>query len=510
MERISIHMLFESRNREEDLSQQAIRGGINTVMAEAGQFVLRLVGTVVLARLLSPSDYGLIAMVSVIINFAMLFKDAGLSMATIQRAQISQDQISALFWLNLFVSMLLGLVVLASSPVVAWFYGRPELAPITAMLSMSFLVTGLTIQHQALLRRHMCFGMLAVIRVTSYATNVVVTILLAVLGWKYWSLVAGTLALGLSNTLMTLYFCPWVPGRWRRGMDIRDMFVFGGHLTGFNFINYFSRNLDNLLIGKFIGMDALGLYSRAYSLFMMPISQIRGPLTHVAMPVLSRLRDQPERYAKYYQRLVDVLASLTIPFTLYCVLEAEFLIELLLGPRWLGASPVFRILAIAGLIQPVAGTRGLVALSHGFSKRYLYWGLFNAILCTGSFVAGLPFGIAGIATAYTIMNYILLIPSLYYCFHMTPVTVSMFFRVLLAPFLCGVLAAVAVVGMKQMWVYESPVYHYAYAGVFTVVYAGMSLCRPTVREIVVLGLRKWTGWPFGNARQDMNIIKATL
>ena len=144
----------------------------------------------------------------------------------------------------------------------------------------------------------------------------------------YWSLVLMQLTTVITSAIAVWAACGWRPGLPVRRSGVREMLAFGGHLTGFNFVNYFSRNADNILIGKFIGADALGLYAKAYGLFMMPISQIRSPLNQVAMPVLSSLQNQPERYIKYYQRLIDILASLTIPLTLYCAIEADFLIQI--------------------------------------------------------------------------------------------------------------------------------------------------------------------------------------
>jgi PST family polysaccharide transporter len=260
------------------------------------------------------------------------------------------------------------------------------------------------------------------------------------------------------------------------------MLKFGGHLASFNFVNYFSRNADNILVGKFIGADALGLYAKAYQLFMLPISQIRGPLNQVAMPVLSSLQNQPERYERYYQRLIDIMATLSIPMTLYCMIEADFLIGVLLGRQWVGAIPVFRILAVAALITPVAGTRGLVLISHGFSDRYFYWGLVNAILGVVSFVIGLPYGIEGVATAYTLALYAVLIPSLFYCFQKTPVTVSMFLRTLVSPLVVGMVAAGCVVLAKLLIRGEGLLSHVFYAGLFLIVYGLLSSLRPSVRQ----------------------------
>jgi len=454
--------------------------------AQGVRFVLQIAGTMVLARLLTPADYGLFGMVTVLVNFAQMFKDAGLSMATVQKDKISHEQISTLFWINVLISIVLGVCVLVGSPLVAAFYGKPELTAVTAVLSISFIISGLSIQHAALLRRHMRFGNLAIIHIAAQVIALVVTILLALYGWRYWALVGGSLTMAFATVALTFFFCPWVPGRMRKGTGVLDMLKFGGHLTGFNFINYFSRNLDNILIGKFIGSDALGLYAKAYQLFMMPIRQIRGPMTNVAMPVLSSLKEQPERYIKYYQRLLDIMASLTIPLTLYCVLEANFLIRLLLGSQWLGCVPVFRILAIAGIIQPIAGTRGLVLLSYGFSDRYLYWGLANAILTIIAIVVGLPFGIKGVAAAYAFANYAVLIPSLFYCFHKTPVTVSMFMKTLIFPFLISGLAGSIVILVKRINPSDSIISHLVLIGVFAITYVGASCCRKSFCETIAL------------------------
>lgn len=489
MKRLSSTDAFESELLSGNLAGNSVRGGMTTMAAQAAKLVISTAGTVVLARLLTPADYGLIGMVAVVVEFAEMFKDAGLSMATVQRDRISREQISTLFWINIIVSAVLCLCVLTAAPLVSMFYGRPELTRVTAALSVSLILGGLMIQHQALLRRHMHFGSLASIQIGAQVVSLLVTILLAVCGWRYWALVAGTITSALVGSLLTFWFCPWLPGRMKTGTGVRDMLKFGGHLSGFNFINYFSRNLDNILIGKFIGANGLGLYSKAYNLFMMPIGQIRDPMTNVALPVLSALKDQHERYVRYYQRMLDITSSLTIPLTLYCIIEAPFLISCLLGPQWLGAVPVFRILAIAGLIQPIASTRGLVVLSCGSSDRYLYWGTANAVLMITAFVAGLPFGISGVAAAYAIANYVVLIPSLLYCFHGTPVTIRMFMKTLLVPLYISTFAAFVLVALKWAIPHDTLIAHLLFLAAFSVTYAGASSCRTSVRETVSLAVR---------------------
>ena len=295
MKRLTRDVLFNSEYLSQDLAQKSVRGGMATMTAQVIRFVLGTASTVVLARLLTPEDFGLIAMVTVVVGFAQMFKDAGLSMATVQKDRISHEQISTLFWINIIISAFLGVCVLVASPLVAKFYGRPELAAVTAVLSVSFIMSGLTIQHQALLRRHMRFGSLAIIQIVSQIITLVVTIVLALLGWRYWALVGGTITTALTGMILTLFFCPWVPGRMRKGTGIRDMLKFGMNLTSSSFLNYASRNVDKILIGATWGAGSLGLYNKAYSLLLLPIGEINAPMSSVAIPALSRLQNDPER-----------------------------------------------------------------------------------------------------------------------------------------------------------------------------------------------------------------------
>lgn len=474
--------LFDSEYLKRDLKERSIRGGAITMTAQAVQFLLHMGSTIVLARLLTPQDFGLVAMITAVIGFVGMFKDMGLSTVTIQREKINHDQISTLFWINLALSLGVMLITAALAPAIAWFYGEPRLTWITLVLAGAFIFSGFTIQHQALLRRNMRFGAWASTRIFSIIIGILVAIITAWYGAGYWALVIMRLTESIILAISVWVICRWRPGLPVHRSDVRKMLAFGGHLTGSNFVNYFARNADNILIGKFIGAGALGLYAKAYQLFMMPITQIRSPLEQVAMPVLSSIQKQPGRYIKYYQQLIEIIAFLTIPLTLYCAIEADFLIRILLGNQWIGAVTVFRILAISALIQPVSSTRGIVLVSHGYSHRYFYWGLFNAILIVTSFIIGLPFGIEGVAAAYAVANYAILIPSLFYCFQNTPVTVSLFIKTLALPLLTGLLSAGCVLLAKFVITSDSIISHIFYAGIFMIIYGALSFSRKSIRE----------------------------
>jgi PST family polysaccharide transporter len=365
---------------------------------------------------------------------------------------------------------------------VARFYGEGELAPITAVLSVTFLVGGVTIQHDALLRRHLRFRALVAVQLLSQVANLAVAVAMAANGAGYWALVGGALAATLSASLLTLLFCPFVPRRPRRGVGIRSMLVFGGHVTGFSVINYFGRNTDNILVGRFLGPTQLGLYSRAYSLFMVPITQIRAPISQVALPVLSSLVAEPERYRRYYLRLLEAVTLLAAPATVYCVLEAEFLVRLLLGPDWAGVVPVFRILAVAGMVQPMASTVGLVFVSLGHADRQLKNGAVNSAVAVVAFCLGLPFGIEGVAAFYAVSSYLVLVPMLRYAFRGSPVRTADFAFTVWFPLAAALGAGLAVLVIQRLVGNAGSPWHVVVAVLFFGAYAALVLSRRSARE----------------------------
>jgi len=411
--------------------------------AQGLKFFLQMGSTVVLARLLTPQDFGLIAMVTAVTGFVMMFKDMGLSMATVQRAEVNHGQISTLFWINVGLSLCVMLVTAALAPTIAWFYGEPRLTWITLALAGAFIFGGLTVQHQALLRRQMQFRALAIVEIVSMSVGIVTAIIAAWYGAGYWALVIMQLAGAIAGAIAVWVVCGWRPGWPRRCSGVREMLAFGGNLTGFSVINYFARNADKILIGKLWGSGQLGLYSKAYGLLMLPINQIRGPLTSVAIPALSHIQGDPKRYTSYYTKLILLLSFISMPLIVFLAICSRSIIHLLLGEQWLGASRIFQILAIAAFIQPVASTRGLVLLSLGQSGRYLKWGILNALVVVTSFAVGIRWGAIGVASAYAVANYLILFPSLWYCFRLTPISIATFLKAIARPAVASLAIALA-------------------------------------------------------------------
>lgn len=394
--------------------------------AQGIRFLLQMVSTILLARLLSPDDYGIVAMVLAITGLVGMFKTMGLSTATIQRANVNHAQISTLFWINLAIGFLIMILVACLAPVIGWFYSDTRLIWLTIVLSSTFLFSGLTVQHEALLRRQMQFAEVACIQISSMFLSIITGIIFAWYGFGYWALVGMRISESAANSIGVWLFCRWRPGLPTRGAGVRGMLAFGGHLVGFSTINYFARNMDNVLIGRFVGSASLGLYSKACQLMMIPISQLRGPLASVSLPAMSSLQDQPEQFCGYYKKMISILSFISMPLVVFLFVYSDDLIFLLLGKKWLGASIIFKVLAATAFIQPVYNTVGLVLVSLGQAKRQLKWGVYHSIVIVSAFLLGISRGAIGVAYAYSIVNYIILFPTLWYAFKFTPVSISNF------------------------------------------------------------------------------------
>jgi O-antigen/teichoic acid export membrane protein len=401
---------FATDFKVDEIQAQSVRGGAVTLSAQVVKFLLGAASTMVLARLLTPADYGLVGMVSAVVGFVAMFKDAGFSMATVQREKISHEQVSTLFWINFGLSFLLMLVLVVLAPAIADFYSEPKLVWITLAFAGSFLFGGLTVQHQALLRRRMQFKALAGIDVASLGFGITIGIAAALMGFRYWALVFMNVAVAFSYAAGVWLMMPWRPGLPRRQADVRSMLSFGGNMMGFGLVTYFARNADCVLLGWYWGPTIVGLYQRAYALLMLPINQVNGPLVGVAIPALSRLVNQPRDYAHCFLRALGLVFSFTIPVVLFTAVFADELILVMLGSGWREAASIFRLLAPAALAGALMNPLGWLFVSLGRTDRFFRLGLVYSVLTVLAFVVGLPWGAQGVAACYSLVTTITMLP----------------------------------------------------------------------------------------------------
>jgi PST family polysaccharide transporter len=438
---------FDTEHLTTTIASRTARGGVVTIVSHGLKFVMSIAATAVLARLLSPQDYGLIGMVAVFTGFVALFKDLGLSLATVQRAEINYEQISTLFWVNVALSAAITALMMLLAPLIGWFYGEPRLVLITILTSLGFIFGGLAVQHEALLKRQMRFFALSMIAFLSMMIGYAVGIVLAWRGIGYWALVFSQLALLGSNMIGVWLMCRWRPGRPQKNTGVRSMLSFGGNITGYALINYISKNCDSLLIGRSFGPQPLGLYTKSMQLMGLPTEQINEPLSTVAIPALSRLADSPERYRQAYLRIMEKVIMVTMPAVMLMAATSDWLVRSVLGAQWSDSARIFEFMAIAGLFQPVGATAGWLLVSQGRVRDMLRWSLISAPISIVSIIAGLPWGVVGVAASFSIARILINNPLLFWFVGRTgPVRMSDFYR-LLAPFtaasICSLLACMA-------------------------------------------------------------------
>jgi PST family polysaccharide transporter len=445
--RLEKEKYFQTAHLHKNLGGRTARGGALAVSSQAFKFLITIGATAVMARLLTPQDYGLIGMVAFVTSFLSTYKDLGLAAATIQRPEVSFDQISTLFWINLGVSAGITVLTAGIAPLVAWFYGEPRLTAITVVTALGFIISGITVQHDALLRRQMRYVSLSIIGILSLISGYIVGIYLAWRGLSYWALVASQLAVALTTSILTFWFCRWVPGMPRKNTGVRSMMKFGGNLTGFATINFFSRNLDNLLIGRFWGAQQLGIYSRAYQLMMLPIDQINEPVTSVAVPALSRLEGNDEHYRLAYIRMLEKIAILTMPGIGLLLVTSDWVVAIILGPQWREVSDLLVILGIAGLVQPISNTTGWLFITQGRTQEMFHLGIISGPITIISIVAGLPWGAKGVAISYVGIHLLLINVIYFYIGRRGPVRTGDFYRTIGTfglPTGCAVLLSLAI------------------------------------------------------------------
>lgn len=447
---------FSTDHLKENLGGRSARGGVVTLGAQGIRFAIRMASTIALARLLTPRDYGLIAMVAILIDFVSMFQHMGLSTATVSWSAINHRQVSTLFWLNTLFSAAIMIAAAAFGPVLAWFYHEPRLIAVTACYAVSIFFTGLNIQHEAILSRQMRFGTIAAIEITAIVTGLCAAVVAAWYGAGYWALVINQLVMTLATVIGVWATCKWRPGLPSRNSGVRAMLSYGGNLTGYNVTNYFARNLDNALIGKFWGAYQLGVYSRAYQMLLMPMAQINNPLVAVAVPALSRLTDSPERYRAAYLKILEKIAMITMPGIVFMIATSDWLVLLLLGPQWSEAGRIFMLLGIAAVIQPVTKTVPWLFTTQGRTREMLKWGFIGSGIAVSSIVAGLPWGPTGVAASYAVTDLCISTPLLFwYTGRRGPVRTGDFYRAI-TPSICASLGSLGVLLICRRWLEVMP------------------------------------------------------
>jgi O-antigen/teichoic acid export membrane protein len=433
----------------QDLKQKIIQGGLARLLAQGANFALRVGSLMILARLLGPEDYGLVGMVAAFTGVLGLFRDFGLSSAAIQRATVTEEQLSTLFWINLLVWVLLTNITAAMAPVIAAFYHQQRLIAVTVVMALGFLFNAAGIQHSVLLQRQMRFTTMAMISTVSLAVGTVVAIAGAKAGYGYWALVAMTVSSPLIATIGFWLAAGWVPGMPRRRAGIRSMMHFGGALTLNGLLAYLAYNAEKILIGRYWGADAIGIYGRAYQLINIPTDNLNSAVGEVAFSALSRVQNDLTRLRSYFLKGYSLVLGLTIPITIACALFPDDIVRVLLGSKWVDAAPIFRLLAPTILIFAIINPLGWLLFSLGLVGRSLKIAFVFTPLIILGYVIGLPYGPKGVAFAYSAVMTLWVIPHIAWCVHGTVISLRDILLTVRGPLASGILAGALAFGARM-------------------------------------------------------------
>ena len=405
---------FEENKPYSGLGKASLRSGITVVAARGVNIFVQLASTVVLARLLSPHDFGLVAMVMALVGFAPMLIDLGTSEAAAQKTHISRTEVSSLFWLNVAIGAGSAALLALSSGLIARFFGEPSLASIVLVLSCTLVLGAMYNQHYALMRRVMEFRHIAMIDISANVVGSMVSVAMAFAGWGYWALVAKPIVTSAMTVVSVWICCPWVPGRPRLTSDVKELLGFGMGVAGFTMTDYVARSADRVALGYFYGAGPLGYFQNAFTVYSNLLSILTEPLHNIAVSGLSKLRGNLDELKRSW---ATALSSLTffssMAFAMLAVTGQDFVV-ILLGPKWAPAGPLLCILAVKGIAQSVERTMGWIHVAAGRSDRWMRWGIFSAVCQLVALGVGLPFGITGVAIAYVIATFGLFVPALAY------------------------------------------------------------------------------------------------
>lgn len=405
---------FEDHGESKDLGRRALRGGVASVAMQYGNGFLQLTGAVVLARLLAPEDFGLVAIVAVLTSFAPLLVDFGLGDATTQRRTITEGQVSSLFWVSSGIGLAIAAVVAACSPLIAWIYQEPRLETIAQYSAITFVLAGASNQHMALLRRTMQFTRTVEIQVFSTLAGIAVAIFAATHGFGYWALVLRPIATAFCVTIGAWLACRWRPGIPVIDNEVKSMMRFGMHVVGFSLSATVARTVDRIGLGLFYKPVEVGYYQNAITLYDNSIFSTFQQLHTVGSAALSKLQANPAALRQNYQAALSAVAFFVMPAAVVLSVTAQDLTAILLGEKWRTAGYLLSIIALRGIPQVVEGSQGWLHLSIGTVDRWRNWGIVTLVVQIAAVMAGLPFGTTGVATAVVMASVVLAAPSISY------------------------------------------------------------------------------------------------
>lgn len=450
--------------------RRAIQSTAAAFTSQFGSFAVGLAVTVTLARILTPSDFGLYGIAFALTGFLEFARQGGLTVPVIQSESLTSAQLNNLVWFNAALGLSLMLLMLAVAPLAATLYGDARLTGIVSALAVGFLVTGVSTQHAALIRREMRFTALAICEISAMLVAGTIAIVAARDGAGYWALVAFQLAREVVLSTLLIAVSRLRTSWPRRDTAVGPLLRFGGVMMAFEILGYLNFRADNLIVGWGLGPAALGFYSKAYEFLLLPVNQIGTPLSGVAHATLSRLQRDPEAYRLFLRKALLLSTGLGVPATVFLYWNAAAVVEYVLGSQWRPSIAIARALAPAAACMSVTTAVGWIFLSLGRARRQLWWAGCTTLLTVAAFGLGLSRGAVGVAYAFSITRVVLLVPTLMFTCHGTFIQWTSVLATIVRPAVASTVALLTSVWLDRQYP-MSPLTLPRNAAVFGVVYA---------------------------------------
>lgn len=437
---IQLNESADSLSSKGEQVRRAILSGTRwSTVGQVGSQAVRLLVTLLLARLLAPSDFGLMAMSLVVIGFVELFKDLGTVQALVGARQLSPALVDSVFVLNGLVGLAAFAVIYAVAPAMARMYAQPELTSILRVMALTLIIASVGLAKRALLQRDLRFGRLAIIDLVAGLSQGLVAVVLAAAGFAVWSLVAATIASATATTGLLWFSSDWRPRLIFQWQQIKPIAQFSLSMSGSQILSYLISQADRLLIGVFLGDVALGLYSVARRLLETVLGFVTAPVMKVLYPALASIQSDNKQIGLLYTRACGTITLVTLPLLTGLAMLAAPFVLVVLGAKWAPAIPVLMILAVPTIIQCLATTVGAIYMVKSKAHWLLYWQIAAGALTTGSYLVGLQWGILGVGIAYAVAILLLAFPAFAIPFRLIELSIGRFGKALLPYVLATIL-----------------------------------------------------------------------
>lgn len=414
----------------------------------------QIASVTLLARLLSPSDYGLLAIAMIFTNFANLFRDFGTGSALIQKETLTEGIKNSVFWLNMALGLFICVVLMGASPLVARFYTSPSLVPVLCLLALSFPVSCSSIVHQSLLERASQFKRIAAVESVAVVVALLAAVAAALGGWGVYALVVQALVAAAVQGAMLWAMSDWRPALRPRWDGLGEISRYSGNVSAFQFVNYFARNADSLIIGKVLGSAVLGLYSVAYRLMLFPVQNMSHVVARAVFPLMAQAHQQGGNLADVYLRSLSVITFGTAPVMAALFFFRDPTVAVVFGAKWTGAEALLAWLAPTGFIQSVLSTSGSAFLATGHAGLMLRYGVIGSVLQVAAFAGGIHFGLMGLVQAYLVATLLNLLLTMWAVLRLVKADLSQLLRGVGVQVLAAV-AAGALVWGGDRWIFGS-------------------------------------------------------